>query len=218
MHLFPPEIQWCQYQMVISTSHQVIKAHHPEDSSRLKEACQSQIPMTPSRNHWLSSLTLFLQGNTGSSFSRDIQQAVPKFFSKAFGVFQTRSQERAQAFLTLTPRAPLDGTPAVPQLRAQLDRGPHMKGAAPSRKEHRGPRRSNSFSGVVGRFPGFSRTTFKGPGEDGEEEEENSVERKSLMVFKVSLLLWGNPKVLEDQLYPSIISLSLISLNHPYWP
>ncbi|MBW0560541.1 hypothetical protein O181_100256 [Austropuccinia psidii MF-1] len=39
--------------------------------------------------------------------------------------------------------------------------------------EGRGPKRSSSFSGVVGRFPGLSRTTFKGP---GEEEEENSVE------------------------------------------
>ncbi|MBW0471201.1 hypothetical protein O181_010916 [Austropuccinia psidii MF-1] len=54
----------------------------------------------------------------------------------------TRSEARAQAVLTPTPRAPLDGTPAVPQLRAQLDRGP---------------------------------TTFKGPGEDDEEEEENFV-------------------------------------------
>ncbi|MBW0581868.1 hypothetical protein O181_121583 [Austropuccinia psidii MF-1] len=88
---------------------------------------------------------------------------------------QTRSQARAQAVLTLTPRAPLDGTPAVPQLRSQLDRGPCMEGAAPSRKEGRGPRMSNLFSGVVGRLPRTSRTIFKGPGEDGEEEEENSV-------------------------------------------
>ncbi|MBW0586378.1 hypothetical protein O181_126093 [Austropuccinia psidii MF-1] len=91
---------------------------------------------------------------------------------------QTRSQARAQAVLTPTPRAPLDGTPAVPQLRAQLDRGPRMEGAAPSRKEGRGPRRSCSFSGVVGGFPGLSRTISKGPGEDGEEEEENSVEEE----------------------------------------
>ncbi|MBW0481349.1 hypothetical protein O181_021064 [Austropuccinia psidii MF-1] len=35
---------------------------------------------------------------------------------------QTRSQERAQAVLTPTPRAPLDSTPAVPQLRAQFGR------------------------------------------------------------------------------------------------
>ncbi|MBW0491343.1 hypothetical protein O181_031058 [Austropuccinia psidii MF-1] len=91
---------------------------------------------------------------------------------------QTRSQARAQAVLTPTPRAPLDGNAAVPQLRAQLDRGPHMEGAAPSRKEGRGPRRSASFSGIVGGFRGTSRTIFRGPGEDGEEEEENSVEEK----------------------------------------
>ncbi|MBW0531181.1 hypothetical protein O181_070896 [Austropuccinia psidii MF-1] len=54
---------------------------------------------------------------------------------------QTRSQARTQAVLTSTPRAPLDGTPAVPQLWANLDRLPIL-----------------------------------GPGEDCEEEEENSVE------------------------------------------
>ncbi|MBW0540388.1 hypothetical protein O181_080103 [Austropuccinia psidii MF-1] len=69
---------------------------------------------------------------------------------------KTRSQARAQAVLTPTSRAPLDGTPA----------------------EGRVPRRSSSFSGVVGGFPGLSRTTLKGPGEDGEEEEENSVEEE----------------------------------------
>ncbi|MBW0526993.1 hypothetical protein O181_066708 [Austropuccinia psidii MF-1] len=91
---------------------------------------------------------------------------------------QTRSQARSQAVLTQTPRAPLDGTPAVPQLRAQLDRGPHMEEAEPSRKEVRGSRRLKSFSGVVGGFPGLSRSTFKGPGEDCEEEEENFVEEE----------------------------------------
>ncbi|MBW0469564.1 hypothetical protein O181_009279 [Austropuccinia psidii MF-1] len=91
---------------------------------------------------------------------------------------QTRSQARAQAALSPTPRDPLDGTPAVPQLRAQLDRGPCMEGAAQSRKEGRGPRGSSSFSGVVDRFPGLSKTTLKGPGEGGEEEEENSVEEE----------------------------------------
>ncbi|MBW0541969.1 hypothetical protein O181_081684, partial [Austropuccinia psidii MF-1] len=42
-------------------------------------------------------------------------------------VRQTRSQARAQAALTPTPK--------VPQLRAQLDRGPHMEGEAPSIQE-----------------------------------------------------------------------------------
>ncbi|MBW0559591.1 hypothetical protein O181_099306 [Austropuccinia psidii MF-1] len=83
MHLFSPEIQWCQYQMVTSTFHLVIKACHPEDSSRLKEKCQSQIPMKPSSNHWLFSFTLFPQWNNFSSFSRDIQEEVPRQFAKS---------------------------------------------------------------------------------------------------------------------------------------
>ncbi|MBW0493723.1 hypothetical protein O181_033438 [Austropuccinia psidii MF-1] len=91
---------------------------------------------------------------------------------------QTRSQAKTQVVLTPTPRAPLDGTPTVPQLKAKLDRGPILEGEEPSRKEGRGPRRSSSFSGVVGGFPGTSRTIFRGPGEDGEEEEENFVEEE----------------------------------------
>ncbi|MBW0557958.1 hypothetical protein O181_097673 [Austropuccinia psidii MF-1] len=81
---------------------------------------------------------------------------------------QTRSQAQTQAVLTPTPRAPLDGTPEVPQLRARLDRGPIVEGEEPSIQEGRVRRRSNSFSGVGGRFPGMSRTTFRGPCEDGE--------------------------------------------------
>ncbi|MBW0567351.1 hypothetical protein O181_107066 [Austropuccinia psidii MF-1] len=91
---------------------------------------------------------------------------------------KTRSQARAQAVLTPTPSSPLDRTPAVPQLRAQLERRPILEGAAPSIQEGRGPRRSISFSGVVGAFPGLSKTTYKGPGEDGEKEEENSVKEE----------------------------------------
>ncbi|MBW0545484.1 hypothetical protein O181_085199 [Austropuccinia psidii MF-1] len=69
---------------------------------------------------------------------------------------QTRSQAITQAVLTPTSSAPLDGTPA----------------------EGRGSRRSSSSSRVVGRFPGTSRTIFRGSGEDGEEEEDNSVEEE----------------------------------------
>ncbi|MBW0527576.1 hypothetical protein O181_067291 [Austropuccinia psidii MF-1] len=56
---------------------------------------------------------------------------------------QQRSQAKAEAALTPTPKAPLDRTPAVPQLRA-----------------HHG--RSSTIQ------------EGRGPGEDGEEEEENS--------------------------------------------
>ncbi|MBW0547263.1 hypothetical protein O181_086978 [Austropuccinia psidii MF-1] len=49
-----------------------------------------------------------------------------------------------------------------------------MEGAAPSIQEGRGPRISSSFSGIVGAFPGISKISLKGLGEDYEEEEENS--------------------------------------------
>ncbi|MBW0503436.1 hypothetical protein O181_043151 [Austropuccinia psidii MF-1] len=77
-----------------------------------------------------------------------------------------KSQSRAQAVLTPIPRVPLDGTPEFSQLRAHLERGPVMEGAALSRKGGRGPKRSISLSGVVGAFPGISRSTLKVPGED----------------------------------------------------
>ncbi|MBW0466159.1 hypothetical protein O181_005874 [Austropuccinia psidii MF-1] len=70
----------------------------------------------------------------------------------------TRSQAITQAVLSPTQIEPLDCTPAVPQLRSQLDRGPIIEGEAPSIQEGRGPRR--------------------GPGEDDAEEEENSVEEE----------------------------------------
>ncbi|MBW0551131.1 hypothetical protein O181_090846 [Austropuccinia psidii MF-1] len=91
-------------------------------------------------------------------------------------VRQTRSQDRAQAVLTPTPRAPLEGTPAVPQLRANLDREPVMEGKAPSRKEGRGPGRSIFFSGSVETFTGISRTKIKVPSGDDSEEEAYSTE------------------------------------------
>ncbi|MBW0559868.1 hypothetical protein O181_099583 [Austropuccinia psidii MF-1] len=111
---------------------------------------------------------------------------------------QTRSHTRAQAVLTPTPRAPLDSTPEVPQLRAQLDQGPHTKGAAPSRKEGREPKIANSLSGVIDGFPGLSRTTFKGPGEDGK-EEENSVEEEESDGSEGVLALVGASKGVGGQ-------------------
>ncbi|MBW0554248.1 hypothetical protein O181_093963 [Austropuccinia psidii MF-1] len=105
---------------------------------------------------------------------------------------QTRSQARAQAALTPTPR--------VPQLRAQLDRGPRMEGAAPSRKEGRGPRRSILLSGVVGGFPGLSRTSLKVQGEDDDEEGENSVEEEESDGTEGVPAPVGASQILEDQL------------------
>ncbi|MBW0484144.1 hypothetical protein O181_023859 [Austropuccinia psidii MF-1] len=68
---------------------------------------------------------------------------------------KTRSQPRAQAVLTPTPRAPLDGTPAVPQLRAQFGRSSTFQ---------EGRKRAKKINC-------FFRS-------NGEEEEENSVEEE----------------------------------------
>ncbi|MBW0579192.1 hypothetical protein O181_118907 [Austropuccinia psidii MF-1] len=47
---------------------------------------------------------------------------------------QTRSQARTQAVLTPSPRAPLYGNPAVPQLRDHLERGPNLEGRKRAKK------------------------------------------------------------------------------------
>ncbi|MBW0473569.1 hypothetical protein O181_013284 [Austropuccinia psidii MF-1] len=78
---------------------------------------------------------------------------------------QTRSQDRAQAVLTPTPRAPPDGTPAVPQQRAQFGRSSTIQEGRKRVKKIKFFFRSSWW---------FSRT-FKG---HGEEEEENSVEEE----------------------------------------
>ncbi|MBW0541134.1 hypothetical protein O181_080849 [Austropuccinia psidii MF-1] len=67
---------------------------------------------------------------------------------------QKISQARDQAVLTPTPRAPLEGTPAVSQLRATFGRSSTIQEGRKSAKK------------------------IKGPGEDGEEEEEDSVEEE----------------------------------------
>ncbi|MBW0492153.1 hypothetical protein O181_031868 [Austropuccinia psidii MF-1] len=87
-----------------------------------------------------------------------------------------------------------------------------MEGAEPSRKEGRGPRTSRSFSGVFGDFPGISKTTSKGLVEYGEEQEEESYGTE------VVPLPVGKSKGTSEPNLASLISLSLISLYHIYWP
>ncbi|MBW0510605.1 hypothetical protein O181_050320, partial [Austropuccinia psidii MF-1] len=70
---------------------------------------------------------------------------------------------------------PIQHSPPARQTKAQARA---QSTEHPLWNEGRGPRRSNSFSGVVGRLPGLSRTIFKCPGEDAEEEEENYVEEE----------------------------------------
>ncbi|MBW0476010.1 hypothetical protein O181_015725 [Austropuccinia psidii MF-1] len=61
----------------------------------------------------------------------------------------TRSQ-RHQAVLTPTARAPINHVPSAHELSANMDRGPPMEGAAPSRRGGVKSRRSRSLSGLMG--------------------------------------------------------------------
>ncbi|MBW0499234.1 hypothetical protein O181_038949 [Austropuccinia psidii MF-1] len=87
----------------------------------------------------------------------------------------TRSQ-RNQAVLTPTARVPLDRTPSVHQLSANLDRGPPMEGAKPSRRGGMKSRISRSFSGLLGGYPGMSEGARARLGEAEYEEVEESEE------------------------------------------
>ncbi|MBW0505698.1 hypothetical protein O181_045413 [Austropuccinia psidii MF-1] len=102
----------------------------------------------------------------------------------------TRSQ-RHPAFLTPTARVPLDHTPSVHQLSANLDRGPPMEGAAPSRRGEIKSRRSRSFSGLLGGYPGMSEGARARLGEAEDEEGEESEETE------VATALGGAPEASE---------------------
>ncbi|MBW0585639.1 hypothetical protein O181_125354 [Austropuccinia psidii MF-1] len=77
--------------------------------------------------------------------------------------------QRNPAILTPTARAPSDRTPSVHQLSENLDRGPPMEEAALSR-------RSRSFSGLLGGYPGMSEGARARLGEVEDEEGEDSGE------------------------------------------
>ncbi|MBW0589768.1 hypothetical protein O181_129483 [Austropuccinia psidii MF-1] len=88
--------------------------------------------------------------------------------------------ERNPAVLTPTARVPLDCTPSVHQLSANLDRGPSIKGAELSRRGGMKSRLSRSSSGLLGGYPGMSEGARARLGEaedeEGEEFEETEVE------------------------------------------
>ncbi|MBW0495973.1 hypothetical protein O181_035688 [Austropuccinia psidii MF-1] len=102
----------------------------------------------------------------------------------------TRSQ-RHQAVLTPTTRAHLDCTPAVHKLSSNLDRGPPMKGGAPSRRGGVKSRRSRSFSGLFGGYPSISQGPRSRSGESEDEEGEESEETE------VTVALAGAPEASE---------------------
>ncbi|MBW0481573.1 hypothetical protein O181_021288 [Austropuccinia psidii MF-1] len=102
----------------------------------------------------------------------------------------TRSQ-RHQAVITPTARAPLDRTPSVHQLTANLDRGPPREREAPSRRGGVKSRTSKSFSGLLGGYPSISQGPRSRLGE-AEDEEEDSEETE------VETALEGAPEASKD--------------------
>ncbi|MBW0561629.1 hypothetical protein O181_101344 [Austropuccinia psidii MF-1] len=108
----------------------------------------------------------------------------------------TRSQ-RNPAVLTRTARVPLECTPSVHQLSANLDRGPPMEGAAPSRIGGMKSRRSRSSSGLLGGYPGMSKGARARLGEAEDEEGEESVEEEESEETEVATSLAGVPEASE---------------------
>ncbi|MBW0588363.1 hypothetical protein O181_128078 [Austropuccinia psidii MF-1] len=98
----------------------------------------------------------------------------------------TRSQ-RHQAVLTPTERAPLDCTPSVHQLSANLDRVPPMEGEAPSRRGGVKSRRSRSFSGLLGGYPSIPQGPRSRSGEAEDEEGGSMWKRRILKKLKWQL-------------------------------
>ncbi|MBW0591076.1 hypothetical protein O181_130791, partial [Austropuccinia psidii MF-1] len=107
------------------------------------------------------------------------------------------SSQRIPAVLTPTARAPLDHTSSVHQLSANLDRGPPMEGAAPSRRGGMKSRSSRSFSELLGGYPGTSEGARERLGEVEDEEGEESVEEEYSGETEVADALENAPEVPE---------------------
>ncbi|MBW0499412.1 hypothetical protein O181_039127 [Austropuccinia psidii MF-1] len=106
----------------------------------------------------------------------------------------TRSQRNPDV-LTPTARVPLDRTSSVHQLSENLDRGPPMEGAAPSRRGGMKSRRSRSFSGLLCGYPGMSEGARARLGEVKDEEGEESVEEEDSGEIEVADDLENAPEV-----------------------
>ncbi|MBW0578224.1 hypothetical protein O181_117939 [Austropuccinia psidii MF-1] len=96
--------------------------------------------------------------------------------------------QRNPAVLTPTERVPLYHTPSVHQLSANLDRGHPIEEEAPSR-------RSRSFSGLLGGYPGMPEGARARLGEVENEEGEESVEEEDSGELKVADYLPNAPEV-----------------------
>ncbi|MBW0538541.1 hypothetical protein O181_078256 [Austropuccinia psidii MF-1] len=107
--------------------------------------------------------------------------------------------QRNTAVLSPTARLPLDCTPSLHQLSANLDKGPPMEGAAPSRRRGMKLRRSRSFSGLVGGYPGISEGARARLGEAEDEEGEESMEEEESEETEVEASLAGAHEASEAE-------------------
>ncbi|MBW0505058.1 hypothetical protein O181_044773 [Austropuccinia psidii MF-1] len=107
--------------------------------------------------------------------------------------------QRNPAVLTPTARVPLDCTPSVHQLSANLDRRPPMEGAAPSRRGGMKSIRSRSFSGLLDGYPDMYEGARARLGEAGDEEGEESVEEEESEETEVETALKGVPEASEAE-------------------
>ncbi|MBW0494408.1 hypothetical protein O181_034123 [Austropuccinia psidii MF-1] len=129
------------------------------------------------------------------------------------------------AVLTPKARVPLESTPSVHQLSANLDRGPPMEGEAPSRRGGMESRRSRSSSGLLGGYPGISEGSrarlAEVEDEEGVESRETEVadaltnapevpQGSNLAPTNQSLVFQSDPSLLKimEQMAPIIGKLS----------
>ncbi|MBW0551752.1 hypothetical protein O181_091467 [Austropuccinia psidii MF-1] len=74
-----------------------------------------------------------------------------------------------------------------------------MEGVAPSRRQIMKSRRSRSFSGLLGCYPGISKGARARVGEAEDEEGEDSVEEEESEETEVATALAGVPEASEAE-------------------
>ncbi|MBW0556645.1 hypothetical protein O181_096360 [Austropuccinia psidii MF-1] len=109
--------------------------------------------------------------------------------------------------------APLDHTPSVHQLSANLQRGQPMEGEAPFRRGGVNSRRSRSFSGLLGGYQSISQGPRGGLGEVEIKRGRSLRKRRSLRKLKSKLPWKVALRLLKLQIYPIIINLLYLNLN-----
>ncbi|MBW0481208.1 hypothetical protein O181_020923 [Austropuccinia psidii MF-1] len=104
--------------------------------------------------------------------------------------------QRNKAVFTPTARSSLGCMPSVHELSANLDRGPPIE-EEPSRRGGFKLRRSTSFSGFLGGYPGNNQGTRSRLGEAEDEEGQEPVEEENSKEAELEAALVGSPETSE---------------------